>query len=267
MTRSRAWPGQPYPLGATWDGNGVNFALFSAHAEKVELCLFDADGEREIDRIALPEYTDEVWHGYLPDARPGSSTAIASTAPTIRATATASTRTSCCSTPTPGRSSARFLQTDAHLRLPGRRRRAKTSSFDRRDSARVMPKCRVVDGSLHLGRRPAAGHAWADSDHLRSARAGLHHAAPGAAAAAARHLRRPCSRAGHRPPAISSASPRSSCCRSRPVRRPHLVEHGLRNYWGYNTIGFFAPDPRYCRPACPPSSRPWCGGCTRPASR
>ncbi len=69
---SRLSEGSPYPLGATWDGLGVNFALFSAHATKVELCLFDAQGRREIERIALPEYTDEVWHGYLPDARPGT---------------------------------------------------------------------------------------------------------------------------------------------------------------------------------------------------
>ena len=67
---TKVWPGRPYPLGATWDGEGVNFALFSAHAEKVELCLFDRSGNREEARIALPEYTDEVWHAYLPDARP-----------------------------------------------------------------------------------------------------------------------------------------------------------------------------------------------------
>ena len=70
--KSRVLEGRPYPLGATWDGLGVNFALFSAHATKVELCLFDDDGERELERIELPEYTDEVWHGYLPDARPGT---------------------------------------------------------------------------------------------------------------------------------------------------------------------------------------------------
>ncbi len=69
--RSRVTEGLPHPLGATWDGLGVNFALFSAHATKVELCLFDAQGNAEIERIELPEYTDEVWHGYLPDARPG----------------------------------------------------------------------------------------------------------------------------------------------------------------------------------------------------
>ena len=68
---TKVWPGRPYPLGSTWEGKGVNFALFSAHAEKVELCLFDHTGLREEARIELPEYTDEVWHVYLPDARPG----------------------------------------------------------------------------------------------------------------------------------------------------------------------------------------------------
>ena len=63
--------GSPNRLGAIWDGSGVNFAFFSAHAEKVELCLFDRTGRREIERIALPEYTHEVWHGYLHDVRPG----------------------------------------------------------------------------------------------------------------------------------------------------------------------------------------------------
>jgi glycogen operon protein len=68
---TRIREGRPFPLGATWDGLGVNFALFSAHATKVELCLFDSAGERELERIELPEYTDEVWHGYLRDGRPG----------------------------------------------------------------------------------------------------------------------------------------------------------------------------------------------------
>src|SRR5579871_1258261 len=64
--------GLPFPLGATWTGLGVNFALFSANATKVELCLFDDSGTDEIERIELPEFTDEVWHGFLPDARPGT---------------------------------------------------------------------------------------------------------------------------------------------------------------------------------------------------
>src|ERR1700752_5273392 len=65
------WPGQPYPRGATWDGEGVNFSLFSTNAEKVELCIFDPTGRHEVQRIALRERTDEIWHSYLPEARPG----------------------------------------------------------------------------------------------------------------------------------------------------------------------------------------------------
>src|SRR5690606_10478094 len=67
---SRIWLGKPYPLGATWDGEGVNFALCTEHADKVELCLF---GERDDQgqSVVLPEKTDQVWHCYLPDARPG----------------------------------------------------------------------------------------------------------------------------------------------------------------------------------------------------
>jgi isoamylase len=68
----RVWPGRSYPLGATWDGSGTNFALYSENATKVELCLFDApEAEKDSCRIALPEYTDMVWHGYLPDILPG----------------------------------------------------------------------------------------------------------------------------------------------------------------------------------------------------
>jgi pullulanase/glycogen debranching enzyme len=68
----RVWPGSPYPPGATWDGRGANFALFSEHATKVELCLFDTvDAQSEVHHIALPERTDQAWHGYLPEVLPG----------------------------------------------------------------------------------------------------------------------------------------------------------------------------------------------------
>ena len=68
----RAWPGLPYPLGATWDGRGVNFALFSEHATKVELCLFDS-ADASIERVCVPlvDRTDMIWHAYLPDLAPG----------------------------------------------------------------------------------------------------------------------------------------------------------------------------------------------------
>ena len=68
----KVWPGNSYPLGATWDGSGVNFALFSENATGVELCLFDGENRsRETKRIRMTEQTDQVWHVYLPEARPG----------------------------------------------------------------------------------------------------------------------------------------------------------------------------------------------------
>src|SRR6202167_1995906 len=72
VRRERVREGLPHPRGATWDGKGTNFAVFSAHATKVEVCLFDEDGERELERIELPEYTNQIWHGYLPEVRPGT---------------------------------------------------------------------------------------------------------------------------------------------------------------------------------------------------
>ena len=64
--------GLPHPLGATWDGGGVNFALFYANATRVEICLFDQNGVLETARVELPEYTNEIWHGYLPGVEPGA---------------------------------------------------------------------------------------------------------------------------------------------------------------------------------------------------
>ena len=72
IAKSLIREGRPHPRGATWDGQGVNFALFSANATGVELCLFDETGKRETARIELPEYTDEIWHGYLPEVHPGA---------------------------------------------------------------------------------------------------------------------------------------------------------------------------------------------------
>src|SRR3954449_7550257 len=65
------WPGKPEPRGALWDGEGVNFALFSENAEGVDLCVFDPTGRRELQRVSVRECTDQVWHCYLPEARPG----------------------------------------------------------------------------------------------------------------------------------------------------------------------------------------------------
>jgi len=72
IRKSRIKEGSPHPKGATWDGAGTNFAVFSVHATRVEVCIFDETGERELDRIPLPEYTDQIWHGYLPAIPPGT---------------------------------------------------------------------------------------------------------------------------------------------------------------------------------------------------
>ena len=102
----RLSPGSPYPLGATWDGLGTNFAVFSAHAERMDLCLFDPSGKRQVQSYQLPECTDEIWHGYLPNARAVCSTAIAPMAHTSRRMGIGLIITSSCSIPMRGASPA-----------------------------------------------------------------------------------------------------------------------------------------------------------------
>ena len=90
------WPGRPYPLGASWDGFGVIFAVFSENATAVELCLFDADDpSTETDRVCMPEQTDHVWHVYLPYLLPGQLYGYRVHGPTSPSAAIASTPTSC----------------------------------------------------------------------------------------------------------------------------------------------------------------------------
>ena len=143
-------------------------------------------------------------------------------------------------------------------------------SFDRRDSA---PRHAEVPGRStprSPGATTAAARAVARDGDLRAARARLHHAAPGRAAGAARHLRRARARAPvDRPPASASASPPSSCCRcTRSSTTATWSSSGLRNYWGYNTIGFFAPEPRYCASGTVAEFKTMVqDACTRPASR
>src|SRR5919106_5854598 len=140
----RVEPGRPYPLGATWDGSGVNFALFSAHAERVELSLFDPSGRREIGRIALPEYTHEVWHGYLPDAMPGLLYGYRVYGPYDPKNGHRFNHHKLMIDPYAKALSGPFRWSDAHYGYRVGSNRADLS-FDRRDNASGMPKCRVVD--------------------------------------------------------------------------------------------------------------------------
>jgi isoamylase len=141
------WHGKPYPLGATWDGNGVNFALFSEHAEKVELCLFDAKGLHEIQRIPVWEQTDLIWHCYLPEARPGRLYGYRVYGPYVPIQG--------------GRFNPHKLLLDPYAKaIIGPLRwndalfgykvghKKEDLSFDRRDSALSMPKCQVINPSF-----------------------------------------------------------------------------------------------------------------------
>ncbi|HTH16618.1 MAG TPA: glycogen debranching protein GlgX [Magnetospirillum sp.] len=242
--RARIWPGAPHPLGATWDGAGANFALFSANAEKVELCLFDASGERETERIPLPEYTDEVWHGYVPDLLPGQLYGYRVHGPYQPQAGQRFNPHKLLLDPYAKSIQGRLRWTDAHFayRLGSPR---EDLSFDRRDNARAMPKCVVVDTAFTWGdgRRPHTH--WSRTAiyemHVRGMTM-LHPEVPerwrGTCAglawpAVAEHLRTLGVTAVELLPIHAFIDDRS------------LVERGLKNYWGYNSIGFFAVEPRY----------------------
>ncbi|RPE74796.1 glycogen debranching protein GlgX [Vulcaniibacterium tengchongense] len=240
---SRIREGRPFPLGATWDGLGVNFALYSAHATRVELCLFDARG-RERERIELPEYTDEVWHGYLPDARPGQLYGYRVHGPYE---------------PDAGhRFNPNKLLLDPYAkRLVGQLKwspalfgyvlghRDADLSFDRRDSAASMPKCAVVDPAFTWGEDRPPQHPWQRTVIYEAHVRGLtmrHPAVPEPWRGTFAGLQ-----VDELVEHIKSLG--VSAVELMPVHAfvddQHLLERGLRNYWGYNTIGFFAPHVRY----------------------
>ncbi|MEO6409307.1 MAG: glycogen debranching protein GlgX [Burkholderiaceae bacterium] len=238
------WPGRPFPRGANWDGLGVNFALFSEHAERVELCLFDPGGRHEIQRLVLPEQTDHVFHGYLPQARPGLLYGYRVHGPYK---------------PQDGhRFNGHKLLLDPYARnivgqirwhdaLFGYRVGHDDAdlSFDRRDSAPYLPRCKVIESAFSWGddRRPAV--PWHETVIYEAHVRGLTMRHPGV------------------PEALRGTYAGLSCApvidhlkrlgvttlELMPVHAflddRHLLERGLSNYWGYNTIGYFAPMHRY----------------------
>ena len=142
--------GKPYPLGATWDGEGVNFALFSEQAERVELCLFDRTGRRETRRIQLCEQTDQVWHGYLPEARPGLLYGYRVHGPYEPAKGFRYNPNKLLLDPYAKQLHGSLKWSDS---LFGYRvaHRSEDLSFDRRDSAPGMPKGMVADPAFTWG--------------------------------------------------------------------------------------------------------------------
>jgi isoamylase len=240
---SRVTEGLPDPLGATWDGLGVNFALFSANATKVELCIFDAKGEREIERIVLPEYTDEVWHGYVPDARPGTVYGYRVHGPYA---------------PEEGhRFNPNKLLLDPYAKaLVGELTwddslfgyeigSGDDLTFDKRDSAVFMPKCRVVDPAFTWGRERKPLIPWDRTILYEAHVRGLtmrHPAVPEELRGTFAGLAVP--EIGHYIRSLGVTSLELLPVQTSIVDR-HLVDKGVTNYWGYDTIGFFAPNPRY----------------------
>ncbi len=238
------WPGQAYPRGATWDGEGVNFSVFSAHATKVELCIFDASGRRELQRIELRERTDDMWHAYLPEARPGLLYGYRVHGPYEPAKGHRFNPHKLLIEPYAKHIQGELKWSDAHFGYRVGHQKADLS-FDKRDNAAGMPKCRVVDPAFTWGddrppRTPlhdtviyelhVRGFTKRHPDippALRGTYAGI------ATAPAIDHLQRLGVTAVELMPVHAFVDDR------------HLLDRGLRNYWGYNTIGFFAPDMRY----------------------
>ncbi|KJK20035.1 glycogen debranching protein [Burkholderiaceae bacterium 16] len=237
-------PGKPYPLGAHWDGLGVNFAVFSANAARIDLCLFSANGRKELARITLPECTDEVWHGYLPHAAIGTVYGYRAFGPYE---------------PAKGhRFNAHKLLLDPYARqlsgpvrwseaLFGYRLQSPRADLtpDRRDNAPAMPKAVVVDPSFHWGDDRAPDVPWEKTVIYEVHPRGLsmlrqdllpHTRGTFAALCDPRfidHLHKLGVTAVELLPIQAFLQDR------------FLVERSLRNYWGYNTLAFFAPEPAY----------------------
>jgi glycogen operon protein len=242
---SRVREGTSQALGAIWDGKGTNFALFSAHATKVELCLFDPGGARELERLKLPEYTDEVWHGYVPEVNPGSVYGFRVHGPYE---------------PKQGhRFNPHKLLLDPYAR--GHIGELKWGpecfgytigaadedlSFDERDSAPVMPKCVVVDPNFDWRGQPRSRAIPWDQTILYEAHVRgftkLHPQVPEKQRGTYVGL-------GAKEVIAYVKSLGVTSIELLPIHTfindAHLLERGLSNYWGYNSIGFFAPDPRY----------------------
>ena len=241
----RVWPGQPYPLGATWTGLGVNFAIFSAHATKVELCLFDSpDASLASACVPLPEHTDMVWHGYFPDVRPGQLYGFRVHGPYE---------------PQAGhRFNPNKILVDPYARSVGRSVRwddsmfgyhigdpAEDLSFDDRDNAAFCPLADVVDTAFTWGDDRHPRTPWHQTVIYELHVKGFSRLHP-----QIRDNVRGTYEALTTEPALDHLLKLGvTAVELMPVHHHaydrHLVERQLANYWGYNTLSFFAPDPRF----------------------
>jgi isoamylase len=241
----RVWPGEPYPLGAVWNGLGVNFAIFSEHATRVELCLFDApSAEVESHRIDIRERTNNVWHVYLPDIRPGQLYGYRVHGPYEPERGHRFNPAKLLLDPYARAIGGDVRVTEAMYGYDRASDRADLSRDDR-DSAADVPKCVVVDPAFSwLDDRPPRvqwNRTVIYEAHVKGLTQ-LHPAVPPehrgtylglACETVIEHLLRLGVTAVELMPVHHH------------VDEPRLLERGLTNYWGYNTIGYFAPDFRY----------------------
>jgi isoamylase len=241
---SRLDPGRPHPLGATWDGLGTNFAVFSARAERIELCLFDPSGRREIGRLDLPECTDEVWHGYLPNARTGQIYGYRAYGPYQPQDGHRFNPYKLLLDPYARQLAGTLRWTDALFGYRLKSPRADLS-FDRRDSAPSMPKAVVTDDMFDWGDDRPPNTQWSKTVIYEMHLSGM-------------TKRRHDIRANERGTFAALADPATikhlrtlgvTAVELMPIHAfvhdRQLVERGLKNYWGYNSIGFFVIQPHY----------------------
>ena len=247
----RMWPGKPYPLGATWDGKGVNFALFSESASKVELCLFDGiDASQEAQRLELTERTDQVWHAYLPEALPGQLYGYRVHGPYE---------------PSQGhRFNPHKIVLDPYAKSIGRELRWADEvfayrmgdpeadlTFDERDSAPYAPLAVIIDPAFTWGDDKPPHTPWHKTiiyelhvkgftklhpgvgEPLRGSYAGL------ASEVVVNHLLNLGVTAVELMPVHQFINDR------------HLVDRGKVNYWGYNSLAYLAPECRYSATSIP----------------
>ncbi|RDH74388.1 glycogen debranching enzyme GlgX [Mycolicibacterium moriokaense] len=233
------WPGKAYPLGATFDGSGTNFALFSEAAERVELCLFDADGAET--RVTLPEVDGFVWHGFIPNIQPGQHYGYRVHGPSDPATGS--------------RCNPNKLVLDPYAKAIDGNISWDQSVFgynfgdpDSRnddDSAASMPKCVVINPYFDWGVDRPPNHQYADTVIYEAHVKGLTQTHPDIP----ENIRGTYAAVSH--PAIIEhlKSLSVNAIELMPVHHfandSTLIEKGLTNYWGYNTVGFFAPDSKY----------------------
>jgi isoamylase len=241
----RVWPGTPYPLGATWDGEGVNFATFSEHASGVQLCLFDhADDAKPTHEIDLHERTDLIWHSYLPDVRPGQLYGYRMDGPYEPQRGLRFNPNKLLIDPYAKAISGQVQWTDAMYGYTIGDD-AEDLSFDDRDSAGDMPKCIVVQPEFAWGddRKPLTPYnrTVIYECHLRGMTM-LHPQVP-------EEIRGTYLGMASDPVIDHLLSLGVTAVELLPVHQfvpeRFLTERGLTNYWGYNSVAFLAPEVKY----------------------